>query len=134
MTKRKIIVLIISIIASIIFSVIPATTVYADNITTLDDVIQGGDDFLNASEGLPRGFKQEKLQQTSEIFFQVLFGIGMAVSVIGVIILGIKFMAGSLEEKAEIKEKLIPFLIGTAVIFGAYSIWSIIMTIGNSLL
>ena len=58
---------------------------------------------------------------------------GMAV--LGILIgaiLGIKFMIGSVEEKAEIKAALVPFIIGCVVVFGAFGIWKIVVTIGNN--
>ena len=48
-------------------------------------------------------------------------------------ILGIKFMIGSAEEKAQIKDALIPFVIGCIVIFGAFGIWKIFVTMGKNL-
>ena len=46
--------------------------------------------------------------------------------------MGIKFMIGSVEEKAEIKAALVPFVIGCIVVFGAFGIWKIVVTIGNN--
>lgn len=42
--------------------------------------------------------------------------IGIIGTVIGIAILGIKTMIGSLEEKAEYKEKILPFIIGCLII------------------
>lgn len=43
--------------------------------------------------------------------------IGMVVSVIALICIGIKYMLGSVEEKAEYKETLKPYLIGAVLVF-----------------
>lgn len=53
---------------------------------------------------------------------RVLGTIGVVVSVVVLIVLGIKYMMGSAEEKAEYKKTLIPYVIGAALIFGASSI------------
>lgn len=53
---------------------------------------------------------------------KVLGTIGIVVSVAVLIVLGIKYMMGSAEEKAEYKKTLIPYVIGAALIFGASSI------------
>lgn len=45
--------------------------------------------------------------------------IGSGVSVVTLIILGIKYMMGSLEQKAEYKKTLMPYIIGAVLIFGA---------------
>ena len=42
-------------------------------------------------------------------------------------------MIGSAEEKAQIKDALIPFIIGCIIVFGAFGIWKIFVNIGNSL-
>ena len=51
-----------------------------------------------------------------------LTGIGMAVSVIVLLVLGIKYMIGSAEEKAEYKKTMIPYLVGAILVFGASAI------------
>ncbi len=52
--------------------------------------------------------------------------IGSILSVIVIVILGIKYMLGSLEEKAEYKKTLMPFLIGAILIFAASNIAGVI--------
>ena len=41
-------------------------------------------------------------------------------------------MLGSVEEKADIKAAMVPFIIGCVVVFGAFGIWKIVVTIGNN--
>ncbi len=57
--------------------------------------------------------------------------VGGAVAVIAVVYLGIRYMISSTEEKADIKKKLVPFLIGTVVFFGATGILRLIGTIAS---
>ena len=45
--------------------------------------------------------------------------VGSGIAVIALIILGIKYMMGSVEEKAEYKKTLMPYLIGALMVFGA---------------
>lgn len=45
--------------------------------------------------------------------------IGAAVSVIATLILAMKYMYNSPDEKAEIKKKLIPYIIGGVLVYGA---------------
>lgn len=52
--------------------------------------------------------------------------IGSVVSVIVIIVLGIKYMLGSVEEKAEYKKTMVPYLIGAALIFAASGIASVV--------
>lgn len=45
--------------------------------------------------------------------------VGMFAAVIIIMVIGIKYMTGSAEEKAEYKKVLIPYLIGAVLLFGA---------------
>lgn len=51
---------------------------------------------------------------------------GIVLSVIILSVLGIKYMLGSAEEKAEYKKTLMPYLIGAALIFGASTVANIV--------
>lgn len=52
----------------------------------------------------------------------ILQTVGIVLSVVILIILGIKYMMGSAEEKAEYKKTMIPYLVGAAFIFLAPTI------------
>jgi type IV secretory pathway VirB2 component (pilin) len=45
--------------------------------------------------------------------------IGSITSVIVLIVIGIKYMLGSVEEKATYKSTLMPYIIGSVIVFGA---------------
>lgn len=49
----------------------------------------------------------------------ILQVVGIVLSVIVLIIIGIKYMMGSAEEKAEYKKTLMPYVVGAALIFAA---------------
>lgn len=49
----------------------------------------------------------------------ILQVVGIVLSVIVLIILGIKYMMGSAEEKADYKKTLLPYVVGAALIFAA---------------
>lgn len=99
----------------------------------ISDGITGGDSFINAGKHGDEGINITKLQSTSKMLNNILTIIGMCIAVIVSVILGIKFMIGSVEEKAQIKDALVPFVIGCIVVFGAFGIWRIFINIGNSL-
>lgn len=48
--------------------------------------------------------------------------VGSGIAVIALIILGIKYMMGSVEEKAEYKKTMMPYVIGALMVFGASAI------------
>ena len=49
----------------------------------------------------------------------ILQTVGVVLSVVVLIVLGIKYMMGSAEEKAEYKKTMIPYIVGAALIFAA---------------
>ena len=59
----------------------------------------------------------KEIEKVGNAVIQVLSVVGSILSVIVIVVLGIKYMLGSVEEKAEYKRTLIPFLIGAIFIF-----------------
>lgn len=57
---------------------------------------------------------------------RILSTIGIVASVIVLIVLGIKYMMGSAEEKAEYKKTLMPYVIGSALVFAASAIAQVV--------
>ncbi len=74
-----------------------------------------------------------KIETATSKILTVISNIGMAVSVIMLAILGIKYMLGSVEEKAEYKEGLIPYVIGAFILFGITGFVKILMAIGDKI-
>ena len=56
---------------------------------------------------------------------------GSAIAIIALIILGIKYMMGSAEEKAEYKKTLLPYFFGAIMVFGASLLTGFIFSIVN---
>ena len=59
--------------------------------------------------------------------------VGVVIAVVGIIILGLKYMMGSVEQKAEYKKTMIPYLIGCIFIFCISTIVSIIYKLASQL-
>ena len=57
----------------------------------------------------------------------VLQTAGVVISVIILIVLGIKYMMGSAEEKAEYKKTMLPYVIGAILTFGITNILAIVI-------
>lgn len=57
--------------------------------------------------------------------------IGSAISIIAIIALGIKYMLGSVEERASYKKTLMPYFIGAIFVFGATTVSGIIYNMFN---
>ena len=107
------------------------------------DVFNKGDEFISDGkkalaesqrDDTAGGIDEKALKRNSAEMFNVAVGIGTILTVIIGGILGIKFMiASAAEDKAKIKEMLIPYVIGCAIIFGAFSIWKIVIDLLNNL-
>lgn len=59
--------------------------------------------------------------------------VGVVVAVVGIVILGIKYMMGSVEQKADYKKTMIPYLVGCILIFCTSTIVSIIYRLASQL-
>jgi len=59
--------------------------------------------------------------------------IGSFVSVIMLVIIGIKYMIGSTEERAEYKKSMIPYVIGAVMFFAASNIGGILYNMAMSI-
>lgn len=99
--------------------------------TTIDEVITDGDSFIRDGSK-SQVINMEGLKDFSGDVYNLVFAIGLVIAVIVGSVLGIKFMISSIEEKAKIKEILIVYGMGCAVLFGAFTIWKVTIEIlGN---
>ena len=89
--------------------------------TTISNIIQGADGFIT------NGSSSDMI--AGDIIYNVLLILGTVIAVIVGSVLGIQFITGSVEQKAKVKDSLIPFVIGCVVIFGAFGIWKLVITI-----
>lgn len=110
----------------IIFQLIFVPTI--SNAGFFDDIFTQADNFISAGEESSASVPDnESIKDISGDIYNILLMIGIVVAVIVGGILGIQFIIASAEDKAKIKEALIPYIIGCIVVFGAFSIWKIIV-------
>ena len=95
----------------------------------VDDIIEAGGSFINRGEEQQQAIQDSQIKTVSDQIYNILLAIGTVIAVIIGAILGIQFMVGSMDDKAKVKESLIPFVIGCVIIFGAFGIWKLIATI-----
>lgn len=91
---------------------------------------------MAADVGLGDLSNYAKEQGTSEKFTEmvgtilgVVQTVGSVISVICLIVLGIKYMMGSVEEKANYKKTLVPYVLGAIMVLGISNIINIIYQI-----
>ena len=59
--------------------------------------------------------------------------LGIVIAVVVILILGIQYMMGSAEQKAEYKKTMIPYLVGAVLIFAATSIVKVVYQLSQTL-
>ena len=123
-----------NIIIKIFFLIILITliTTTLSKTYALSEVISGGDAFIEMGKEASEQnevINGQTLKEASNSIYNTLFLIGIVVAVIVGMILGIQFITGSVEQKSKIKEAIIPYVVGCVVIFGAFGIWKLVITI-----
>lgn len=77
-------------------------------------------------EPKPAGTAGEKLTNTAGQILTIVRIVGMAVAVIMLTILGIKYVAASPNEKADYKKGMTVYVVGAVLLFGASALLSVI--------
>ena len=108
--KRKIMILFCMLLISLMVLFFIQKNVYAMTVGTLHGSVTDTPEIKNMSQKV----------------IQIISTIGSILSVIVIIVLGIKYMIGSVEQKAEYKKTLLPYVIGAGFIFAASNIASLI--------
>ena len=111
---------IITIIATIIAIVCSCTLVLAD-------------DSLTPNSLKPSYSGTSSITTVGTKIMGIINTIGVVVAVVVLMVLGIKYMMGSAQEKAEYKKTMIPYVIGAVFIFAAATIANMVYNFANGL-
>ena len=112
--KLKFIIILIAICTIIFPYVVKATEIVVteESVKVADDLNLGDlDQYKGKGEDAPQFI--EKVN----VIVSVLEAVGVILSVIILIVIGIKYMLGSVEERADYKKTMIPYLIGAFMVF-----------------
>lgn len=119
----------------IIFIFIIHTQVYAA--ASMGGIIDDAKDFvsgdIDTDKSIHISATSDKLQSLSKIINNVLLTVAIIAAFISIALMGINFMVQSSEEKAKVKESMIPFVIGAIISFGAFGIWKVTVLLLSSL-
>ncbi len=111
---------------------ISGTVVMGDNKTEYDGTMENPIDNPEAYKPSESSEDAQRLKEIGQIIISVLKIVGVAVAVIMLMALGLKYMSGGASEKAEYKKSMIPFLIGALVlIVGPQLVGIIYNLVGN---
>lgn len=106
---------------------------YINKYTYAEDMSLKGD--FDTSQWNPSSSTQHEEQKLKEIGNRIIGTIqviGSIVSVLAIIIIGIRYMACSVEEKAQYKETMGPYFIGAVLVFGITTLLKIVYDIAQS--
>ena len=79
------------------------------------------------------GNSQKDIRRIGGQIVGTLQSVGTIVSVIILVVIGIKYMIGSAEERAEYKKTMMPYLIGAVLIFASVTIANMVYTFASSI-
>lgn len=93
----------------------------------------GGSDITNPITN-PDAYKPGEVSGTKtanigKSILAIVQAFGVIVAVAGCIFIGIKYMLGSVEEKAEYKKTMVPYIIGLVLLFGTTTVVNLIYSI-----
>lgn len=116
----------------ILFTIMaPTVKTYAET-ADIGGVANSANDFINTGKNPASNIivvKADEMKGVSDLIYNVLFAVAIIVLVLWGTILGIQFITGAAEEKAEIKKALVPYVVGTIIVFSTFSIWKLVVTI-----
>ena len=128
---KKIIKFVICIIMIIAILILNTNIVTA---SSLGDIINSGSNFINSGANTNAIVPNEEgIRDTSNFIFNIVFTLGIIILIIWGMVLGIKFITGSVEEQADVKKGLFPYGVGCIIIFSGYAIWRIVVIIASQI-
>lgn len=99
--------ILLSIMLSLILIMVPYINTYASDDSGLGD--------LNQYKG--SNAESDELKTKVSNLLGIIRNVGVVMSVVVLMILGIKYMLGSVEEKSEYKQSFKPYIIGAFILF-----------------
>lgn len=113
----------------VIILLLTSNSIYASDV---GNAVSGADGFISNGTSQSSIINETALSSASETIYNMLLIIGIVVAVIIGAMLGIQLMLASVEDKAKVKEALIPYVAGCVVVFGAFGIWKLLIEITSS--
>ena len=105
-------------------------------ISTVAFAATNSDTVINQMQKEDIGSQSDQLSKLGGKVLSALQVIGFIAGAIILVVLGLKYMMGSLEEKAEYKKTMIPYLVGAIIVIAAPTlakgIFSMIQSLGQS--
>lgn len=114
-------------IISIMLVVLMALTAISSVVLAAPDLSSTIKDMANGSGNQP-----DEVINLGKTIVTIMQTVGIVVAVVVLLIIGIKYMIGSAEEKAEYKKTMIPYIVGAILIFASTTIVNVVYNLANS--
>lgn len=96
--------------------------------TTNEDLLENLDDYKPGDIG-----EEAEFTKKVGVILGVLNIVGAIISVVTIILIGFKYMLGSVEEKASYKKVMMPWLIGAFLVFTVTTVPNMLYNVGKSI-
>lgn len=118
-------------ILKIVIIIVIVQTIFISNsyASTWGDIFSSGQNFINEGKNSGVAINSNTLKDMQDDIYNILLSLGIAVMVIVGAILGITYMFGSIEQQVKVKETFLPYVIACIVIFSAFGIWKLVVSI-----
>ena len=121
---KKTVKIISTILLAVMLIATIAGTVYAKpNIDTVINGVENGGNNVNGTA----------IQNIGGNIVTIVQVVGIVIAIVILLVIGIKYMIGSAEEKAEYKKTMIPYIVGAVLIFAGTSIVRVIYSMTSQI-
>ena len=109
---------------------------YKDNVYAAigwNDIFSQGENFINQGKNSNTDINGVEFKALYKNLYNFLLAIGIIITIIVGALLGVQYMFGSIEQQVKVKETLIPYLVGCAIVYGAFGIWKIVLILAQNI-
>lgn len=114
-------------IVSIILVIMIALMAVSNVVLAAPDLSADIKDMANGSGNQPK-----EVLNLGKTIVSIMQTVGIVVAVVVLLVLGIKYMMGSAEEKAEYKKTMIPYVVGAVLVFAGTSLVKVIYSLATA--
>lgn len=104
-------------------------------VATISNVVLAAPDLSGTIDKIGQGNSNasaDKVVELGATIVTIMQTVGVVVAVVILLVIGIKYMIGSAEEKAEYKKTMIPYIVGAILIFASTTIVNVVYNLANS--
>ena len=94
---------------------------------TAGEIVDEAQSFIDVGKGGSTPISGDSLQEMSNMIYNILLVVGIIIAIVIAIVLGIKWVSGGIEGQVDVKNAVIPYIVGCVIIFGAFTIWKLVL-------